>query len=132
MNLNKFLILLLIFLCEKVFADNQIFLEDRPASYCSIYTSTAVKILYERLKGMGKDDVIINNQSLGMGKKYNENLIFLVKKIYSDNYNISSFSQTDSYISPEEKFTNFAILVYEKCLLDKYHIDPWNEYLMNK
>lgn len=80
MNLNNFLILLLIFLCEKVFADNQIFLEDRPASYCSIYTSTAVKILSERLKGIGKDDVIINNQSLGMGKKYNEDLVFLVKK----------------------------------------------------
>lgn len=126
--MKKILILSLLFFFGSAYADSKLFLKDRPSSYCSIYTSTATKILSERLKGISKQNSIESNRSIGMGKKYNENIEFLANNIFSDSFDVSNFNTKDEFTSQPEKFAEFAISIYEKCLFDKYGIDPWNEY----
>jgi hypothetical protein len=111
-----------------IYADSELFLKDRPASYCSIYTNTAATILSERLDGVSKQNSIEKNQSFGMSKRYNDDVVFLANNIYASSYDVSDFNLKDNYNSQAEKYASFAISVFEKCLFDKYGIDPWDEY----
>lgn len=128
--MQNILILFLLVFFRSAYADSKLFLNDRPASYCSIYTNTATKILSERLIGISKLHSIESNQSVGMSKKYNDDVVYLANNIFSDSYDVSNFNKKDEYTSQPEKYAEFAISIYEKCLFDKYGIDPWNEYLI--
>lgn len=129
--MKSLLILVFIFLkcINLAHAETDLFLKDRPASYCQIYTSTAVTILIGRLSGISERNSIENNQSLSMGEKYNRNVLYLAKQIYSENFDVSNLMVNSTNSRRDEDLADFTVSVYEKCLFDKYGIDPWNEYL---